>query len=185
MEGESNTAAAFGLSNSAGWIVGGALGGALGAIAFGIVMVLFEPGVVSSAIPAIYGLQPVDPIGWSIHVAHGIALGVVFGLIVTRKPILGALRRDVETDVISRTGIIVRTIAAGFIFGLTVWAILPLLVLPVWVDTVSTGGSQTFPATTATSLLGHLLFGTVLGAVFAATVDLRAYTSDTVLSERR
>ncbi|WP_254522463.1 hypothetical protein [Natrinema caseinilyticum] len=183
MEGESNTAAAFGLSDSAGRIVGGALGGALGAIAFGVVMVLFEPGVVSSAIPAIYGLQPVDPLGWSIHIAHGIVLGVIFGLIVTRDPILGVLRTDVETDVVSRTGIIVRTIAAGFVFGLTVWAILPLLVLPVWVDAVSTGGGETFPATAATSLFGHLLYGTILGIVFAATVDLRAYTSRRPLSE--
>lgn len=178
MAGESNTATAFGLSGSIGWLVGGALGGAIGAIAFGILMWLLDPEILSAAIPAIYGLDPVDPVGWAIHIAHGVVLGIVFGLLVTRNSIVGVLRTDVETDALSRTGIIARTIAAGFVFGLTIWAILPLLVLPVWINAVGSSEAQAFSSAAVGSMLGHLLFGTVLGAVFAATVDLRDRRAD-------
>lgn len=172
MSGESDTTAAFGLSGTTGWFVGGALGGAIGAIAFGIVMLLLEPGTLEAAIPSIYGLEPSGPLGWGIHIAHGIVLGLLFGLLVTRPWILGVLRTDVETDVLSRSGIILRLIGAGLVYGITVWAILPLLVLPVWVSTLGVG-EQTFSSVAAGSLLGHALFGVVLGAVFAAIVDLR------------
>lgn len=56
-------------------------------------------------------------------------------------------------------------------FGLAVWAILPLLVLPVWIETTG-GGAGDFPTAAAESLGGHLLFGTILGFVFATIVDL-------------
>ncbi len=178
--GDSETMAANGLSGHTDWLVGGTLGGAIGAVAFGIVMWLLDPNVLSAAIPAIYGLEPVGPVGWGIHVAHGIGLGIVFGLLITRPLALGILRSDAETDALARTGIIFRTIAAGFVFGLVVWAVLPLLVLPVWMDTVGgSGGANALTSTVTGSLFGHLLFGTVLGAVFAATVDLHDRTAET------
>jgi hypothetical protein len=36
------------------------------------------------------------------------------------------------------------------------------------------GGAETFPSAPVGSPVGHLLFGTVLGAVFATIVDLHA-----------
>lgn len=181
MSGESDTTAAFGLSGNTGWLVGGALGGAIGAIAFGIVMLLLDPDVLEAAIPAIYGLEPAGLLGWGIHIAHGIVLGLVFGLLVTRPSILGMLRTDVETDVLSRSGIILRLIGAGLVYGITVWAILPLLVLPVWIDAVGGSGAELISGAAAGSLLGHALFGVVLGAVFATIVDLRDRNPDTPL----
>nr|WP_224214718.1 hypothetical protein [Natrinema longum] len=156
------------MSGPAGWLVGGAVG----AIAFGIVMVLLEPDVLEAAIPAIYGLESAGPLGWAIHVAHGIVLGLVFGFLVTRPSILGVSWTDVETDALSRTGVPSRVTGAGLVYGLAVWAVLPLLVLPVWATAVG-GNTEQFPTTAAGSLLGHALLGVVLGAVFAATVDLR------------
>ncbi|WP_222919749.1 hypothetical protein [Natrinema sp. SYSU A 869] len=177
MSSESNTMAASGLSGDTGWLVGGALGGAIGAIAFGIVMWLLDPDVLTAAIPALYGIEPAGFIGWGIHIAHGAILGIVFGLLVTRPLLLGVLRTDVETDVLSRTGIVFRIVAAGFVFGLAVWTVLPLLVLPIWIRTVGGSGAEALTSVAAGSLLGHLLFGTVLGVIFAAAVDLRDRTS--------
>lgn len=134
-------------------------------------MQLATPEVLSSAIPAIYGIAPTDLFGWAIHIAHGIVLGVIFGLLVTRPSILGVIRTATETEALSQTGVVLRTTGAGLVYGLAVWAILPLIVLQVWITTVGVG-EQSFPATAATSLLGHAMFGIVLGAVFAATVDL-------------
>lgn len=177
MSAQSDTITTYGMRGSVGWLVGGALGGALGAAAFGLLMWLVEPEIVAAAIPAIYGLDPGGLAGWVIHIAHGVALGIAFGLLVSRESVLGVLRADVETDALSATGVLLRIVGAGFVFGLTVFAILPVIVLPVWAGAIG-GDTAAFPMAAAASLLGHLLFGTVLGLVFAAAVDLRALSSD-------
>ncbi|WP_440765803.1 hypothetical protein [Natronorubrum sp. DTA7] len=184
MSTESDNATAFGISGASGWLVGGAFGGAIGAAAFGVLMWVLDPAIVEVAIPSIYGLEPVGLVGWGVHVVHGIGLGLVFGLLVTRDPILGILLTDVETDAVSGIGAMARIVGAGFVFGLAVWAILPLLVLPVWADAAGGGGAVgDFPTAAIESLVGHLLFGTVLGAVFAATVDLHGRSSDRPLED--
>ncbi len=160
----------FDVESPVAWTTGGALGGAIGAAAFGVLAWVFDPDIVAVAIPAIYGLDPTTAAGWAIHIVHGVALGILFGLLVTRKPIRAAVRMNPETEVISKTGLWLRLAGAGFVFGLAIWAVLPLLVLPVWVEAVG-GSAAEFPAAAVESLLGHLLFGTVLGLVFALTVD--------------
>ncbi|TYL40614.1 hypothetical protein CV102_03330 [Natronococcus pandeyae] len=172
MSTEQSETAETGMSGSGGWVVGGAVGGAIGALAFGALVWALDPAVVQAAIPAIYGLDPVGIVGWGIHVAHGVVLGVLFGFLVTREFILGTLRMTVETDALSRTGVWLRVVAAGFVFGLSIWAILPVLVLPAWVEALGADPAGEFPVFAAESLVGHLLFGTVLGLVFATMVDL-------------
>ncbi|ARS91430.1 hypothetical protein [Natrarchaeobaculum aegyptiacum] len=172
MASDTENTSIVGISSSWGWPIGGALGGALGAAAFGLLMWIFDPDVLASAIPAIYGLEPIGVVGWGIHIAHGIVLGLVFGFLVTRGPILGIVATSAETDALSRTGIAFRVVAAGFVFGLAIWAILPVLVLPVWVEAIGAQAAADFPAAAVESMLGHLLFGLVLGIVFAATIDL-------------
>lgn len=184
MSAESDNATAFGIGGASGWLVGGAVGGAVGAAAFGVLMWLLDPAVVEVAIPSIYGLEPVGFVGWGIHVAHGIGLGLVFGLLVTRDPILGILLTDVETEAVSGIGAMARIVGAGFVFGLAVFAILPLLVLPVWAEAGAAGGDVgDFPTAAIETLLGHLVFGTVLGIVFAVTVDLHGRTADRPLED--
>ncbi|TYT63401.1 hypothetical protein [Natrialba swarupiae] len=178
MSTESDTATAFGISSQRGWPIGGALGGAIGAAAFGLLMWLFDPEVLTAAIPSIYGFEPVGVVGWGIHILHGIVLGIVFGFLVTRELILGAVTMNPETDVLSQTSIRLRIVAAGFVFGLAIWAILPLIVLPVWLETIGTAAGGEFPAIAVESLLGHLLFGTVLGIVFAISIDLSDRSPD-------
>ena len=173
MSTETDSTSALGVESPLGWTIGGALGGAIGAIAFGVLIWLFDPDVVAAAIPAIYGLDPIGVAGWAIHVAHGIVLGVVFGFLVTRGPILGTIQMTPATEGLSRTGLWLRMVGAGFVFGLAVWAILPLLVLPVWVEAIGAEAAGDFPAAAAESFLGHLVFGTVLGLVFASAVDFR------------
>lgn len=183
MSAESDTQSAVGIRSSIGWPIGGALGGALGAVAFGILIWAYDPEVVSAAIPAIYGLDPIGVLGWAIHIGHGIGLGLIFGFLVTRDPILGVVKTNPETEALSHTGLILRVIAAGFVFGLAVWAILPLIVLPVWIEAIGTAAAGDFPTAAVESMVGHLLFGTVLGIVFALVVDLRSHSSNTPLED--
>ncbi len=170
---DTESASAFGVESPLDWTIGGALGGALGAVAFGVVLWLFDPGVVAVAIPAIYGLETTGVVGWTIHVAHGIVLGLVFGFLVTRPSILQFLQMHAETDALTQTGLRLRTIGAGFVFGLAIWAILPVLVLPVWAEVLGAEAAGEFPRGAVESLVSHLVFGIVLGLVFATTVDLR------------
>lgn len=174
-----------GISHRVAWPVAGALGGIVGAAAFGALLWMAEPQALAAAIPAAYGLPAVGILGWTIHLAHGAILGIVFGLLVTRRPILGTLQANVETDALARTGLGARMIAAGFVYGLAIWAVLPLIVLPAVagaVDPVAAAIAD-FPAAASESLLGHLLFGTIIGAVFAATIDLRGRDDGDVLDE--
>lgn len=60
---------------------------------------------------------------------------------------------------------------------------MPLLVLPVWTDAVGVDAAVTFPAMAIESLVGHLLFGLVLGVVFATVVDLRDRSGDAAVEE--
>lgn len=175
MATEYDDTSGFGIGGTAGWLVGGALGGVVGAAAFGLLMWAFDPDVIAAAIPAIYGLDPVGVVGWGIHAVHGLGLGLVFGFLVSRETVLGVLLTDAETEALARTGGMLRLVAAGFVYGLAIWAILPLLVLPVWAGTVGGTGGE-FPTAAVESLLGHLLFGTVLGLVFAVTADVSDYS---------
>lgn len=166
------TETGFGIGGTLGWTIGGAVGGVIAAAAFGVVMWLFDPEVLTGAIPAIYGFDPSSVIGMTIHILHGIVLGLVFGFLVTRPAVLGTLRTNVETEAVSEFGLTIRVIAAGFVFGLAVWAILPVLVLPVWAELGATTAGG-FPGFAVESMLGHMVFGLVLGLVFAVAVDLQ------------
>ncbi|MFC4246612.1 hypothetical protein ACFOZ7_06330 [Natribaculum luteum] len=173
MSAESDTATGFGIASRFGWPIGGALGGALGAAAFGALIWLIDPAVVEVAIPALYGLGPGEIVGWGIHLFHGAVLGIVFGFLVTRDVVLETLRTDVETDALAESGNWLRLVGAGFAYGLAVWAILPALVLPIWVGRAGVDAAAAFPAVAVDGMIGHAVFGLVLGLVFAATVDLQ------------
>ncbi|THE66338.1 hypothetical protein D8Y22_03455 [Salinadaptatus halalkaliphilus] len=180
---DTENTSAFGIDSTWGWPIGGALGGALGAAAFGLVVWFADPDIVAVAIPAVYGLDPVGVVGWGIHIAHGIVLGLIFGFLVTRSRIHGIIRTSAETDALSQTSVALRVIAAGFVFGLAIWALLPLIVLPVWIEAIGTQAAADFPAAAVESLAGHVLFGIVLGLVFAVLMDLETRPAHSPLEE--
>ncbi|USZ70239.1 hypothetical protein [Natronosalvus halobius] len=183
MSANTDTTSGFGVGGRIGWPIGGAVGGVIGAAAFGLLVWFFSPDVIEATIPTAYGLEAAGTIGWAIQLAHGVILGLIFAFVVTRQAVLGLLRTDVETDAIARTGLTGRFVAAGLVFGFAVWAILPMLILPVWLSAVGAGETTQFSALATNGLVGHLLFGTVLGAVFALLVDVTKRTSQDVLGE--
>ncbi|WIV67911.1 hypothetical protein [Natrialbaceae archaeon AArc-T1-2] len=186
MSTESDTAdstTGFGISSRVGWPIGGAVGGVVGAAVFGLLIWLIDPAIVEDAVPGIYGLEATGVGGWLIHLVHGAALGIVFGFLVTRDLFLGIIRTDVETDAIASTGEMARVTAAGFVYGLAVWSILPVVVLPLWVEVFGADPAAGFPAFAVESLVGHLVFGLLLGFVFATTVDLQDRSTPEPLEE--
>ena len=172
-------ATGFGIDSEVGWPIGGVLGGILGAAAFGSLIWLIDPEIVRAAIPGIYGIEAAGLYGWAIHLLHGAVLGIVFGLLVTREFILGIIRTSAETEVLEERSDWARVTAAGFVYGLAIWAILPMIALPMWTAAAGTDAAADFPALAVGSLVGHLVFGLVLGLVFATTVDLRDRPGET------
>ncbi len=150
------------------WLLGGAVGGLVGSALFGAVLWLVEPTIVTETVPALYGVDP-GAVGWAFHLGHGLVLGVIFGFLVTREPFLGTLAAEVETGFIAAMGLHTRFALAGLVYGLAVWAILPVIALSLW---IAIGGlaDPGFPAAAFGTLVGHLLYGLLLGALFSLFV---------------
>lgn len=130
----------------------GTVGGIAGAIVFGAIMAVQSPAVLEMGIPAMYGLEG-GLVGWIIHVSHGAVLGVVFAALLT---ITGQ----------SRHGII-RSTALGLAYGVVVWAALAVVVMPIWLSAVGFPMAPPLPNVDVGSLIGHAVYGIVLGVAYA------------------
>jgi hypothetical protein len=61
-----------------------------------------------------------------------------------------------------------RVVAAGVGYGVVAWVVLAALVMPVWLGAVGFPNAPPFPNFAVPSLLWHLVYGVVLGAVVVA-----------------
>lgn len=184
MSAQSESPAGYGFSGRLNWLIGGMVGGVVGSLLFGGFLWVVDPAIVAETIPAIYGFDPAQTVGWTFHMAHGVVLGIVYGFVVTREPVLGALTADVQTGFLANRGLAVRLIIAGLAYGLAVWLLLPVITTAV-VISVSGVSDPGFPEVVFEALVGHLLYGCLLGALFSVFVDLtsEAESADTPLEE--
>lgn len=165
-----------GIGGSLNWLISGAIAGIVSSLVFGGVLWAINPAIVTQVIPAVYGLTSVGIVGWGFHLIHGLVLGVIFGFLVTRAPILGTLTADVETGFIAAMGPGLRLAGAGIVYGLAVWTALPVIFLSIWDINESV---PVFPALTPASLVGHLLYGLLLGALFSVFVEIAHEAEET------
>ena len=129
----------------------GVVGGIAGAIAFGALMAVQMPAMLEMGIPAMYGLEG-GLVGWIVHVSHGAVIGVVFAALLT---ITGQSQRGV-----------VRTTSLGLAYGVVVWASLAVVVMPIWLSVVGFPMAPPLPNVDVGSLVGHALYGVVLGTAY-------------------
>lgn len=159
----------YGFGGHVGWVVSGIISGIAGSMAFGAILGLFYPNVISVTIPSLYGLEPGGSLGFWLHLLHGLILGVIYAFVVTRELVLRILVLNINSA--SNLGPNTRLILAGAIYGLAVWIAIPLLALPVW--TSITGSTDpAFPTATVGSLAGHFIFGVTLGFLFSFLVRI-------------
>jgi hypothetical protein len=170
MSPQSDSPIEHGIGGSLNWLIGGAVGGIVGSLIFGGLLWVIDPNILIATVPAIYGLDPAATVGWGVHLLHGLVLGIVFGFLVTRDPILGTLTADVETGFIATVGPGLRFAVSGVVYGLAVWAVLPVIGLSLWIS-IGRVDNLEFPAATLESLIGHLLYGLLLGALFSVFVE--------------
>jgi len=133
----------------------GVLGGLGGGLVFGIMMSMMMPNIVEMAIPGMYGLQG-GLAGWTIHMAHSAVLGVVFA------GLAGAASQLTET-----AG---KTVLFGVVYGIVLWAVLATFVMPAWVGAMLPMNPPV-PDVNPMSLVGHAVYGGLLGVLYTALTD--------------
>ena len=129
------------------------VGGIVGAAVMGALIVLMNDTVIAVAIPSLYTLPPPQnpAAGLFVHVSHGAVLGVVFA------GIAGAVGAD-------STG---KLLGLGALWGVVTWAVLAALVMPMWLGAVGSPASPPLPNFAPPSLLWHVVYGLVLGGIYA------------------
>ena len=136
----------------------GVAGGLVGGIVFGAMMSAMTPGVLQMAIPAMYGIEgPAGAVGWAIHMSHGAVIGLGFAAIASLKP-----------GLVDSTG---TSLGVGAGYGLLVWIGLAVIAMPIWLGAVGFPGAPPLPNVGVASLVGHVVYGAVLGGVYSATAD--------------
>ena len=119
--------------------IAGIVGGLAGGLVFGVLM---QAMGMMPTIAAMVGAES-TVVGWMVHLAISVFIGVSYA-------ILFAPTRSMGTAVVTGLG-----------WGLLWWVLGPLLIMP----SVLGMGLFMMNQTTLMSLMGHLIFGAILGAV--------------------
>jgi uncharacterized membrane protein YagU involved in acid resistance len=135
---------------------GGALAGLVAGIVMGAMLTMQMGPVIEVAIPSMYGLSGLGA-GWPVHLFHSVVLGIVFAGI-------GSVLSDVDS--------VRRSAGLGLGYGVVLWVVLAALVMPVWLGAVGSPANPPLPNFNPTSLVGHVVYGLVLGVAFPYLKDL-------------
>lgn len=132
------------LSTTTSQLVRGAFGGLAGGVVFGMLMQMM--GMITM-VAMLVGSQSAA-VGWLVHLAISALLGAIFGVV------LGGRARTYPA-----------ALGYGLAYGVLWWVLGALIAMPAKL------GMPVFAINTAAfqSLMGHLVFGAVLGAVFVWT----------------
>lgn len=155
----SETGSAFALRSDSSPMLWGGVSGGVASVVMGGLMLLQMRGVLEMAIPAMYGIEgPALGVGFLIHVLHGVVFGFAFAALLSARP----LRERVESIGVSAV--------VGVGYGVLVWLVAAALVMPVWLSAMGFPGAPGVPNFDATSLIGHVVFGLVLGVAYLLLV---------------
>ncbi|AHG02474.1 membrane bound his kinase A [Halobacterium sp. DL1] len=132
----------------------GVLAGVVAGIVFGAMLSVVMTPVIENAIPALYGLSG-GTVGWILHLSHSAVFGVVFAAIATA----GGFEK------------LGRTTLVGAAYGVVLWVVFAAVVMPVWLQAVGFGAAPAVPNLNPQSLVGHVVYGVVLGGLYAALAE--------------
>jgi hypothetical protein len=134
-------------------------GGIVGGLVMGALIVAMNRATLAVAIPSLYALAPPpSPVsGFVVHVSHGAVLGVAFAGLAG---VLGVRSAG-------------KLVGLGIAWGIATWVGLAALLMPVWLSVVGSPASPPFPNFALPSLLWHVVYGVVLGGIYAAVADTR------------
>lgn len=133
---------------------GGAGAGFVAAVAMGLAFAALDPALLQEFVPGLYGFEGSLVVGWIAHLVHGILFGLGFAIVMD-DPSLVQVSDHVWTSTV-----------AGVVFGLVLAVVGMGVLMPMWSRAIGLSLSLAVPYVTLPLLVGHLVFGTVLGAVF-------------------
>jgi hypothetical protein len=115
-----------------------------------------------TAIGAMYTLgEPSLTAGWIAHMFHSALFGAFFGLVADVER-----TRSLFESALTAAG-------AGAVYAAGLWAVYIVFVWPLWLNATSFGAQIPFPNLAVMPLVGHLVWGALLGAAFHAVLRAR------------
>lgn len=138
------------------WI-SGAVGGFIGGIAFALVIQYgMSEDVLLRAIPSLYGVSgPALVIGWIFHLFHSVLFGLLYAKIASYDQLTQHTTDPIE-------GMI-----SGVIYGFHLVIIIAVLYALAMLTGIPVPEKLPLPYVSMISYFGHLVFGGVLGIVYA------------------
>jgi len=125
--------------------------GVVAGLVFGVLLQLVIGRM--TAIGAMYTLgEPSLTVGWVAHVFHSALFGAFFGLLADTSRL-----RDAATRLVPAAGL-----GAAYAAGL--WAVNVVFVWPLWLNATTFGTQIPLPNLASMPLVGHLVWGVILGA---------------------
>ncbi|MEF8757144.1 MAG: hypothetical protein V5A33_02795 [Halobacteriales archaeon] len=110
-----------------------------------------------TAIGAMYTLgDPQLSVGWLAHLVHSALFGALYGLTVDRKAFDGVADRPTS-------GLLL-----GGGYGAALWAVNIVVIWPLWLGAVGVANAPSLPFLAALPLVGHLVYGGLMGLLFGA-----------------
>lgn len=135
------------------WVAGG-ISGLIAGVVMGAMLQTMMTPVITTAIPALYGANGLVA-GWVAHLFHSVVFGLIFAAAVVAVPSLSAYADRVPTSA-----------GLGIAYGVLVWIVAAAIVMPIWLSAVGFPGAPPLPNVNPMSLVGHVVFGVVLGGLF-------------------
>lgn len=133
----------------------GFVGGLAGAVSFAGLLAVASPATIAREVPALFLVPgPNVLVGFAIHLAIGALLGVVYATFVG----LAGLQREPAAQ----------QVATGLIFGIATWGLLSAFLAPLWLEAVGYPAVPDVPHVAVASLVGHAVYGALLGSVHYA-----------------
>jgi uncharacterized membrane protein YagU involved in acid resistance len=139
-----------------------AVAGVLAGLVFGVMIQFVLERM--TTIGAMYTLgEPSLSVGWIAHVAHSAGFAIVY-VVVTRFGGLAPYADRASTGVLT-----------GAAFGFALWFVNIGFVWPLWLNAVTPPPALAMPyhGMAVQPLVGHLVWGGILGALFPALESLR------------
>lgn len=133
----------------------GLAGGLVGGVAFGIMMTVQLPMILENAIPGMYGLGPVPLRSGGRSTSSTLRFSGSCSAFYS--PLAGSATGSIPLVAIA---------VAGLAYGVVLWLVLASFVMPAWVGAM-TEMAPPVPDWNVDSLLGHAVYGVLLGIVYA------------------
>lgn len=134
----------------------GASAGFVAAVLMAVVISVGSLPVLRDAIAGLYLLEGSLFAGFVTHVVHGTLFGVVFAIVLA------------DPGLYRLTDWAWKTVAAGIVYGFLLAVGGAGILMPIWLDAVGFASPPAIPNVTVPVLTWHVVYGTVLGAVYYA-----------------